>query len=201
MIQIFAVQVQLHWFVHVQVYPYLVVTDSCMAELMRREERVLQLMRMLNHFLAKQKETARRFLCFTVPRVVAVAATTRLVEDNPQSLSLLDIYKQVKSTCCFYNFAFFAGQRLIQKLFSYDNSAVKSRKLSTMRPLPVFMNVLQRCRPGALKLVTKYFETSWRKFRQRWYPATCSRNGPCLHSQLPPIIGASGKWYILLFLL
>jgi transformation/transcription domain-associated protein len=36
----------------------------------------------------------RRFLNFTVPRVVAISPQMRLVEDNPSSISLLDIYKQ-----------------------------------------------------------------------------------------------------------
>lgn len=40
------------------------------------------------------QETSRRFLHFTVPRVVAVSPQMRLVEDNPASVSLLDIYKQ-----------------------------------------------------------------------------------------------------------
>lgn len=75
-----------------KVYPYLVVNDSGLGDA-RREERVLQLLRMLNHYLAKQKETARRFLHITVPRVVPVSPQMRLVEDNPTSLSLLDIYK------------------------------------------------------------------------------------------------------------
>ena len=42
--------------VPLQIYPYLVVNDACLTE-SRREERVLQLLRMLNHFLAKQKVT------------------------------------------------------------------------------------------------------------------------------------------------
>lgn len=75
-----------------KVYPYLVVNDSGLGDA-RREERVLQLLRMLNHYLAKQKETSRRFLHITVPRVVPVSPQMRLVEDNPSSLSLLDIYK------------------------------------------------------------------------------------------------------------
>ena len=37
-----------------KIYPYLVVNDACLTE-SRREERVLQLLRMLNHFLTKQK--------------------------------------------------------------------------------------------------------------------------------------------------
>ena len=55
-----------------KIYPYLVVNDSGLADA-RREERVLQLLRMLNHLLGKHKETSRRFLNFTVPRVVAVS--------------------------------------------------------------------------------------------------------------------------------
>ncbi|XP_077979126.1 transformation/transcription domain-associated protein-like [Glandiceps talaboti] len=79
-----------------KIYPYLVVNDGCLNE-SRREERVLQLLRMLNHFLIKRKETAKRHLYFTVPRVIAVSPQMRLVEDNPTSISLMDIYKQ---RCC-----------------------------------------------------------------------------------------------------
>nr|XP_018666778.1 transformation/transcription domain-associated protein isoform X1 [Ciona intestinalis]XP_018666779.1 transformation/transcription domain-associated protein isoform X2 [Ciona intestinalis] len=75
-----------------KVYPYLVMNDGCLIE-SRREERVLQLLRLLNPGLEKRKETAKRQLLFTVPRVVAVSPQMRLVEDNPSSLSLLDIYK------------------------------------------------------------------------------------------------------------
>ena len=45
-----------------QIYPYLVVNDPCMTE-SRREERVLQLLRMSNHFLVKHKV---EFLCVCV---------------------------------------------------------------------------------------------------------------------------------------
>lgn len=76
-----------------RVYPYLMVSDSGLADA-RREERVLQMLRMLNHYLGRQKETSRRFLHFTVPRVVAVSPQMRLVEDNPASVSLLDIYRK-----------------------------------------------------------------------------------------------------------
>jgi transformation/transcription domain-associated protein len=70
-----------------------VVNDSGLGEA-RREERVLQLLRLLNLFLGKKKETSRRFLHITVPRVVAVSPQMRLVEDNPASLSLMSIFKQ-----------------------------------------------------------------------------------------------------------
>ena len=75
-----------------KIYPYLVVNDSGLADA-RREERLLQLLRMMNHLLGKHNETSKRFLNFTVPRVVAVSPQMRLVEDNPHSTSLLDVYK------------------------------------------------------------------------------------------------------------
>ncbi|XP_050299225.1 transcription-associated protein 1 isoform X2 [Anthonomus grandis grandis] len=76
-----------------KIYPYLVVNGSGLADA-RREERVLQMLRMMNMFLGKQKETSRRFLHFTVPRVVAVSQQIRLVEDNPASISYLDVFKK-----------------------------------------------------------------------------------------------------------
>ena len=44
--------------VWLQIYPYLVVNDASMGE-SRREERVLQLLRMLNIFLGKRKVMPR----------------------------------------------------------------------------------------------------------------------------------------------
>jgi transformation/transcription domain-associated protein len=78
--------------IFLQIYPYLVVNDSGLVDA-RREERILQLLRMLNSYLIKYKETSKRFLYITVPRVVAVSPQMRLVEDNPSSISLLDIFK------------------------------------------------------------------------------------------------------------
>ena len=57
------------------------------------EERVLQLLRIFNHLLGKHKQTSPRFLNMTVARVVAVYPQTRLVQDNPASASLLEIYQ------------------------------------------------------------------------------------------------------------
>ena len=50
------------------------------------------------NFLFVLQETCKRLLHFTVPRVVAVSPQMRLVEDNASSISLLDIYKQVRET-------------------------------------------------------------------------------------------------------
>eukprot|EP00794_Sanderia_malayensis_P003407 gene3407-3897_t len=62
-----------------KLYPYLVVNDAWLTE-SRREERILQMFRMLNLFLEKRKETAKRHLQFNVPRVVAVSPQMRLIE-------------------------------------------------------------------------------------------------------------------------
>lgn len=76
-----------------KIYPYLVLNDSCLSD-SRREERVLQMLRLLNQYMVGKKETGRRFLQFNVPRVVAISPGLRLVEDNPSSLSLVDILKR-----------------------------------------------------------------------------------------------------------
>ena len=51
-----------------KIYPYLVMNDACLTE-SRREERVLQLLRLLNPCLEKRKETTKRHLFFTGMRV------------------------------------------------------------------------------------------------------------------------------------
>ncbi|XP_042623394.1 LOW QUALITY PROTEIN: transformation/transcription domain-associated protein [Cyprinus carpio] len=82
-----------------KIYPYLVMNDACLTE-SRREERVLQLLRLLNPCLEKRKETTKRHLFFTVPRVVAVSPQMRLVEDNPSSLSRKKQTKQRQEKNC-----------------------------------------------------------------------------------------------------
>ena len=79
----------------IELFP-LVMTDSTYIDA-RREERFLQLQRLLNLYLGKHKETARRLLNFTVPRVVSIGANIRVVEDNVSSLSLMEIFKQFAS--------------------------------------------------------------------------------------------------------
>ncbi|XP_033220023.1 transformation/transcription domain-associated protein-like [Belonocnema kinseyi] len=75
------------------IYPYLIVMNDGSGDA-RRDERVLQLMRMLNLILKKQKETARRLLQFTIPKVISLNSQMQLVEDNPSAISLMDIYKE-----------------------------------------------------------------------------------------------------------
>lgn len=75
-----------------KIYPFLISNETNYYEC-RKEEHTMQLMRMMNTYLAKQKETARRNLHFTLPRIVSLSAEVRIIEDDCSSISLLDIYK------------------------------------------------------------------------------------------------------------
>eukprot|EP00116_Pleurobrachia_bachei_P001302 sb/3461564/ len=76
-----------------KVYPYLMVNTSANIPRARSEERFLQLLRMLNSSLLQRKESCRRNLQWNVPKVVAIAPGSRLIEDNTTNMSLLEIYR------------------------------------------------------------------------------------------------------------
>ncbi|KAK4670085.1 transcription-associated protein 1 [Podospora pseudopauciseta] len=59
----------------------------------RREERVLQLFRQLNQTLASKKESRRRDLQFTLPLMIPIAPTIRLVQEDTSWISLQAIYE------------------------------------------------------------------------------------------------------------
>ncbi|ODQ63382.1 hypothetical protein NADFUDRAFT_28952 [Nadsonia fulvescens var. elongata DSM 6958] len=63
------------------------------ARYCRREERVVQLFRILNTFLGRNKETRRRNLQFTLPAAVPLSPHIRLVEDDSRYISMLAIYE------------------------------------------------------------------------------------------------------------
>jgi transformation/transcription domain-associated protein len=58
---------------------------------LRREEHIMQLMRMSNTLFMKQKETSRRCLSFSMPRMASLSAEVRMIEDDLSSISLLNI--------------------------------------------------------------------------------------------------------------
>jgi transformation/transcription domain-associated protein len=75
-----------------KVYPFLISTELNFNDC-RKEQHQIQLLRMINLYICKQKETAKRYLYFHIPRIVSLSADIRMVEDNCSSISLLDIYK------------------------------------------------------------------------------------------------------------
>lgn len=77
-----------------KVYPFLILNESAYFYECRKEEHILQLMRMMNTYLNKQKETASRSLNFILPRMVSLSAECRMVEDDFSSVSLLEILKK-----------------------------------------------------------------------------------------------------------
>ncbi|XP_076255473.1 transcription-associated protein 1-like [Rhynchophorus ferrugineus] len=142
-----------------KIYPYLVVSDAGLADA-RREERVLQMLRMMNMFLGKQKETARRFLHYTVPKVVAVSQQIRLVEDNPSSLSYLDI---LKKKCKFLGASGILYDEPIQ--YYYEQlAAVQSThiKLDNEIYYGIFKNIQNKMIPRTVlkKWVTEIFPSA-----------------------------------------
>jgi transformation/transcription domain-associated protein len=77
-------------------YPFLILNESTYYYESRMNENILQLMRFVNSFLIKQKETSRRNLHYYIPRIVSLSAEVRLIEDNYSSISLLSIFQQSK---------------------------------------------------------------------------------------------------------
>lgn len=59
----------------------------------RREERIIQLFRILNSVIERRKETRRRNIFFHLPTIVPLAPSIRLVEDDPSYITLQEIWE------------------------------------------------------------------------------------------------------------
>ncbi|KAJ3171894.1 hypothetical protein HDU87_008212 [Geranomyces variabilis] len=64
----------------------------------RREERIMQLFRILNSVLERRNETRRRNISFHLPIVVPLAPSVRLVEDDPSYITLQEVWEQYCAT-------------------------------------------------------------------------------------------------------
>ena len=73
------------------VHPFAVQNPA--ARHCRREERMLQLFRTLNHTLSSKKETRRRDLQFTLPLMVPLAPHIRIVQEDTSYMSLQGVYE------------------------------------------------------------------------------------------------------------
>eukprot|EP00842_Homolaphlyctis_polyrhiza_P006140 jgi/Hompol1/6527/HPOL_002281-RA len=60
----------------------------------RRDERILQLFRILNDVMNRKKEARKRNLNFHLPIIVPLAPQIRLVEDDTANVTLQDIYEK-----------------------------------------------------------------------------------------------------------
>ncbi|OBZ88491.1 Transcription-associated protein 1 [Choanephora cucurbitarum] len=72
-------------------HPFLV--QNPVARQFRREERLMQLFRMLNYILERRKESRMRNLQFHLPAIVPLAPNVRMIQDDPSYTSLYDIYE------------------------------------------------------------------------------------------------------------
>lgn len=59
----------------------------------RREERVVQLFKILNGILTRKKETRRRNINFTLPTAIPFSPHFRIIQDDPQYTSMHSIYE------------------------------------------------------------------------------------------------------------
>lgn len=83
-----------------KIYPFLIMNEPNHFYESRKEEHCLQIFRFMNTYLNKQKETSSRSLNFITPRMVSLSYDFRMVEDEPSSLSLLDIIEpDIKQKC------------------------------------------------------------------------------------------------------
>jgi transformation/transcription domain-associated protein len=73
------------------VHPFVIQNPS--ARLIRREERLMQLFRILNSVLERKKESRMRNLKFHLPAIIPLAPNVRMVEDDPSYCTLYDIYE------------------------------------------------------------------------------------------------------------
>ncbi|KAI8988247.1 hypothetical protein BDF20DRAFT_910766 [Mycotypha africana] len=73
------------------IHPFLI--QNPVARQFRREERLMQLFRMLNYILERRKESRLRNLAFHLPAIVPLAPNVRMIEDDPSYTSLYDIYE------------------------------------------------------------------------------------------------------------
>ncbi|CCJ31022.1 unnamed protein product [Pneumocystis jirovecii] len=74
------------------IYPFAVQYPA--ARHCRREERIMQLFRILSGVLLRKKETRRRNITFTLPIAIPIAPHIRIVEDDPSGISLQGIYEE-----------------------------------------------------------------------------------------------------------
>lgn len=63
-----------------KIYPFLISNEATYYYECRKEEHVMQLMRMVNTYLSKQKETASRALNYALPRLVSLSAEVKLIK-------------------------------------------------------------------------------------------------------------------------
>jgi transformation/transcription domain-associated protein len=128
-----------------KIYPFLISNESNYYEC-RKEEHIMQLMRMINTYMSKQKETSRRNLHFTLPRIVSLSNEVRMVEDDCSATGLLDVYKNRMRKLSMH------------KAFTQTSNKAQTKSSSTPEVSPpTNLKILLMSEAGDLPLA-RYFE-------------------------------------------
>ncbi|CAO3646140.1 unnamed protein product [Cunninghamella echinulata] len=77
-------------------HPFIIQNPA--ARQFRREERLMQLFRLLNNVLERRSESRVRNLAFHLPAIVPLAPNVRMVQDDPSYYTLHDIYEDYCDT-------------------------------------------------------------------------------------------------------
>ncbi|KAI8873655.1 hypothetical protein GQ42DRAFT_117628 [Ramicandelaber brevisporus] len=139
----------------------------------RREERMFQMLSILNGVLGKRVETAQRGVCFTTPAVVPLTCTMRLIGEDPSEITLHDIYGQHLTA------AGFAGHSYAPLLFYLDELrtfgrtagvlggaiAGRNTELTNLR-MDIVDQISTRFCPDSV--ITEYFARSLRTPSDYW---------------------------------
>lgn len=72
-------------------HPFVIQNPS--ARQFRREERLMQLFRLLNGVLERKRDSRMRNLNFHLPQIVPLAPNVRMVSDDPSYCTLYEIYE------------------------------------------------------------------------------------------------------------
>ncbi|GAA96948.1 uncharacterized protein L969DRAFT_90354 [Mixia osmundae IAM 14324] len=138
----------------------------------RREERIMQLFRMLNSPLTRRKESRKRNALFTVPIAVPLAPHVRLLENDASIVSLQDIYEN------------FCHERGIGKDDPIIHYAEKLRRLAQAHAA-VSRSTPQRLNTAATKL------EAYEEVRTKMFPDTVLKN-----YMARSMVSASDLWHL-----
>ena len=120
-----------------KIYPYLVMNDACLTE-SRREERVLQLLRLLNPCLEKRKETTKRHLFFTGMTHTGLALSTVSSLRPPRDALFLGQLSGLLFYVCLVSFPVLCS-------FIYHSTGLSGLSFPFLSDSPLSYIILQVC--------------------------------------------------------
>ncbi|CAO3595980.1 unnamed protein product [Absidia cylindrospora] len=112
-------------------HPFVIQNPA--ARQFRREERLMQLFRLLNNVLERRSESRVRNLTFHLPAIVPLAPNVRMVQDDPSYYTLHDIYEDHCDTVQIHKddpMVYFADK--LKKNFRSGTTEVTNKKIEQL---------------------------------------------------------------------